>query len=75
MSTKFDRLEFSEKLCLYLKLHKPNNPLEIGRKFNVHKMLRRRPGHFRNVVCTFNLHPVPRGKRKVELHVLSRPDF
>ena len=39
-----------------------NNPLDTGRKLNVHKTFRRRPGRLLNVLCAFNLHPVPREK-------------
>ena len=38
------------------------NPVDTGRKLNVHKTFRRRPGHLLNVLCTFNLHPVSTGK-------------
>ena len=34
------------------------NPAVTGRKFNVRKILRRRPGRPVNVLCTFNLRPV-----------------
>ena len=37
-------------------------PVDTGRKLNVHKTFRRRPGRFLNVLCTFNLHPVSTGK-------------
>ena len=30
-------------------------PVDTGRKLNVHKTFRRRPGHILNVLCTFNL--------------------
>ena len=33
-------------------------PVDTGRKLNVHKTFRRRPGRLLNVLCTFNLHPV-----------------
>ena len=36
-------------------------PLDTGRKLNVHKTFGRRPGRLLNVLCTFNLRPVPRG--------------
>ena len=36
-------------------------PLDTGRKLNVHKTFRRRPGRLLNVLCTFNLHPESRG--------------
>ena len=41
-------------------------PVDTGRKLNVHKTLRRRPGrpgHLLNVLCTFNLRPVSAGYR------------
>ena len=38
------------------------NPVDTGRKLNVHKTFRRRPGRLLNVLCTFNLRPVPIGK-------------
>ena len=37
-------------------------PLDTGRKLNVHKTFRRRPGCLVNVLCTFNLRLVSRGK-------------
>ena len=43
--------------CIFVK----SVALDTGRKFNVHKTFRRRPGRSLNVLCTFNLHPVPRG--------------
>ena len=33
-------------------------PVGTGRKLNVHKTLRKRPGHLLNVLCTFSLPPV-----------------
>ena len=36
-------------------------PADTGRKLNVHKTLRRRPGRFLNVLYTFNLRPVSTG--------------
>ena len=38
------------------------NPVDTGRKLNVHKTLRRRPGSLLNVLCTFKLRPVSTGK-------------
>ena len=35
--------------------------VDKGRKLNVHKTLRRRPGRLLNVLCTFNLRPVSTG--------------
>ena len=39
------------------------NPLDTGRKLNVYKTFRRHPGRLLNVLCTFNLRLVSRGKR------------
>ena len=36
-------------------------PVDTGRKLNVHKTFRRRPGRLLNVLCTFNLRPVSIG--------------
>ena len=33
-------------------------PVDTGRKMNVHKTFKRRPGHLLNVLCTFNLRSV-----------------
>ena len=33
-------------------------PVDAGRKLNVHRTFRRRPGRLLNVLCTFNLRPV-----------------
>ena len=35
-----------------------NHPVDTGRKLNVHKTFRRRPGRLLNVLCTFNLRRV-----------------
>ena len=37
-------------------------PVDTGRKLNVHKTFRRRPGRLLNVLYTFNLRPVTRGE-------------
>ena len=34
------------------------HPVDTGRKLNVHKTFRRRPGSLPNVLCMFNLRPV-----------------
>ena len=39
----------------------PDIPADTGRKLNVHKTFRRRPGRLPNVLCTFNLRPVSAG--------------
>ena len=36
-------------------------PLDTGRKLNVHKTFRRRPGRYLNVLCRFNLRHMSRG--------------
>ena len=36
-------------------------PVDTGRKLNVHKTFRRRPGRLLNVLCTCNLRPVSTG--------------
>ena len=41
-----------------------DNPVDIGRKLNVHKTFRRHPGRLLNVLCTFNLRPVSTGKEE-----------
>ena len=38
-----------------------NFPVDTGRKLNIHKTFRRRPGRLLNVLCTFNLRPVSTG--------------
>ena len=35
-----------------------NYPVDTGRKLNVYKTSRRRPGGLLSVLCTFNLRPV-----------------
>ena len=39
-----------------------SNPVDTGRKLNVHKTFRRPPGRLLKVFCTFNLRPVSTGK-------------
>ena len=46
------------------------HPVDTGRKLNVHKTFRRRPGRLLNVLCTFNLRPVP--TRKIEQKVSKK---
>ena len=36
-------------------------PVDTGRKLNVHKTFKRRPGRLLNVLCTFNLRVVSKG--------------
>ena len=40
---------------------KTNFPIDPGRKPNVHITFRRRQGRLLNVLCTFNLRPLPTG--------------
>ena len=39
-----------------------SQPVDTGRKLNVHKTFRRRLGRLLNVLCTFNLRPVSTGQ-------------
>ena len=50
-----------------LKRSGPNNPIDTGRKLNVHKTFRRRPRRLLNALCTFNLRPVSTGKEHSEV--------
>ena len=43
------------------------NPVDTGRKLNVHKTFRRRPGRLLNVLFTFKLRPVSTGKGLIEI--------
>ena len=43
-------------------MYRKINPVDIGRKLNVHKTFRRR---LLNVLCTFNLRPMSTGKSKL----------
>ena len=55
---------FSISVCVK---RKNKIPVDTGRKLNVNKAFRRRPGRLLNVLCTFNLRPVSMGiieKRK-----------
>ena len=47
---------FHQKESIFVTL-----PVDTGRKLNVHKTFRRRPGRLLNVLCTFNLRPVSTG--------------
>ena len=38
-----------------------HSPVDTGRKLDVHKTFRRRPGRLLNVLCMFNLRPVSTG--------------
>ena len=51
------RILTGKKHC-QIKLH----PVDTGRKLNVHKTFRRRPGRLLNVLCKFNLRPVSTGQ-------------
>ena len=50
------------------------NPLDTGRKLNVRKTFRRRPGRLLNVLCTFNVRPVSTGGFDFE-HSISKNPF
>ena len=38
-------------------------PVDTGCKLTVHKTFRRRSGRLLNILCTFNLRPVPKGEQ------------
>ena len=48
---------------LELLLRVSDVPIDKGRKSNVHKTFRRRPGRLLDILCTFNLSPAFREKR------------
>ena len=48
---------------------KRDNPVDTGRKLNVHNTFRRRPGRLLNVLCTLNLRPVSMGKETFKITV------
>ena len=43
--------------------------VDTGRELNVHKTLRRRPGHLLNILCTFNLRPMSTGSSCLSLEI------
>ena len=51
------------------------NPVDTGRKLNVHKKSRRRPGRLLNVLCTFNLRPVSTGKESQPAIAMNKQLF
>ena len=65
MSTSSNNLnvlsELSGAQCRTTKCDMRRFPVDTGRKLNVHKTFRRRPGRLRNVLCTFNLRPMSTG--------------
>ena len=46
-------------------------PVDAGRKLNVHKTFRRRPGRLLNVLCTFNLRSVYMGELIMDIDLLQ----
>ena len=42
-----------------------HNPVDTGRKLNVHKTFRRCPRRLLNVLCAFNLRPVSKDKELI----------
>ena len=58
--------------CINSQISKTTNPVDTGRNLNVHKTFRRRPGRLLNVLCTFNLRPVSKGKSNMILHVSGK---
>ena len=55
----------SHAFFLYHSTKIRSSPVDTGRKLNVHKTFRRRPGRLLNVLCSFNLRPVSTGSRGV----------
>ena len=49
---------FVQKSCKKWERETSSCPADTGRKLNVHKTFRGRPGRLLNVLCTFNLRPV-----------------
>ena len=45
------------------------NPVDTGRKLNVHKTFNLRLGRLLNVLCTFNLRPASTGKIVITLRI------
>ena len=62
-------LVFDNLIDLVRNIKFSKTPVDTGRKLNVHKTFRRRPGRLLNVLCTFNLCPVSKG---IRFHVKSR---
>ena len=59
---KFDKFIFSSNFAKkYTRWWIGTIPVDTGRKLNVQKTFRRRPGRLLNVLCTFNLRPVSIG--------------
>ena len=56
-----DLLANDLNFSIFLKRQPDKDPVDTGRKLNVHKTFRRRSGGLLNVLCTFSLHPVPMG--------------
>ena len=62
---QFTLISIKNQRVLYMK------PVDTGRKLNVHKTFRRRPGRVLIILCWFNLGPVSTGK-ETELITGSR---
>ena len=74
MSEKMTDSCYISKILDFEKSHSPSNctPVDTGRKLNVRKTLRRRPGRLLNVLCAFNLRPVSTG---TELTSINNEDI
>ena len=55
---KLKNREFFQRCIQKCVKHRSFSPVDTGRKLNVHKTFRRRPGRLMNALCTFNLPPV-----------------
>ena len=64
VSINSNERQSQNKTAIYISQdqNKLPNPVDTGRKLNVHKKFRRRPRRLLNVLCTFNLRPVSMGK-------------
>ena len=60
---------FLNKNCANTETH--SFPVDTGRKLNVQKIFRRRPGRLLNVFCTFNLRPVSTGFANIYANRIS----
>ena len=55
----------------YLKKTVSDNPVDTGRKLNVHKAFSRHPGRLLNVLFTFNLRLASTGKFLMKLDLIE----
>ena len=64
---QFSHIDYcGRQLILRQRIYEFSFPADRGRKLNVHKTFRRRPGRLLNVLCTFSLRPVSTGLAQLE---------